>query len=402
VKLTYFVNHYPKVSHSFIRREIRALEGQGFTIQRIALHGWEDPLPDPVDEIERSLTAYVQQKGALYILTCVANRILRSPVRFAACLALVWRMRRKIPGRSFLHHLAYLAEACVVMIWARQFGAKHLHAHFGTNSAEIAMFVRELGGPPFSVTIHGPEEFQSPIALEEKVARSRFSVAISSFGRSQLMLRVPHREWAKIKLIRCGVDRTFYEVPDENPRRNTLSRRLLCVGRLSPEKGQLLLVDAVAALAERGINLQVCLAGDGPMREEIARAIERARLSSQISITGWISSAEVRDEMLRSDGLVLPSFAEGLPVVIMEAMFLRKPVLSTYVAGIPELVVNGVTGWLIPAGSVEDLTRALESFARSATEELEALGDAGFNRVMQLHCAENEAARLGLLFQQGS
>jgi colanic acid/amylovoran biosynthesis glycosyltransferase len=166
------------------------------------------------------------------------------------------------------------------------------------------------------------------------------------------------------------------------------------VGRLCEQKGQLLLVEAARALASRGVDFKLVLAGDGEMRGPIERLIARYGLQAQVRITGWISSAQVRDEILAARALVLPSFAEGLPVVIMEAMALRRPVLTTYVAGIPELVCQGDNGWLFPAGCVEALTEAMLDCLQQPVEVLQRMGEAACRRVLERHDIDTEAARL--------
>jgi len=229
------------------------------------------------------------------------------------------------------------------------------------------------------------------MGLDEKIRRSTFVVAISSFCRSQLYLRSQYRDWSKIKVVHCGLERAFYDIGDTG---GVSTPRFLCVGRLSEEKGQRLLIEAFARLAAKGVKFELVLAGDGPMRDELESLIARTGLGDSIRITGWISSTEVRDEILAARALVLPSFAEGLPVVIMEAMALRRPVLTTYIAGIPELVQSGENGWLFPASSVDDLTNAIEDCLAAPLEKLRRFGDAGHQRVVERHSIESEARKL--------
>jgi glycosyltransferase involved in cell wall biosynthesis len=395
LKITYFINHYPKVSHSFIRREILALERQGFAVQRIALHGWEGALPDEEDREERGRTHYVLRHGVSALLLPTLRVLLCSPARFVAAVRLALRMARQT-DRPLPYHLIYVAEACRILPWMSAFGARRIHAHFGTNSTEVAMLAHALGGPAYSFTVHGPDEFQAPMGLEEKIHRSAFVVAISSFGRSQLYLHSRHSDWPKIKVVHCGLDRAFYEtinVPMPS------AQRLVCVGRLCKAKGQLLLLEVAARLAVRGIAFELVLAGDGPMRGELEELAEKHGLGRHLRITGWISSNAVRDEILAARALVLPSFAEGLPVVIMESMALRRPVITTYVAGIPELVRHGENGWLIPAGSLDDLEIAMEDCLSRPVEELRRLGEAGYNRVIARHSIDTEATKLAALLR---
>jgi glycosyltransferase involved in cell wall biosynthesis len=306
----------------------------------------------------------------------------------AFCLAI--RISRQTDGR-LLHHLVCVAEASRILIWVAASGARHLHAHFGTNSAEIAMQLRVLGGPPFSFTVHGPDEFLAPLGLDEKIRRSAFVVAISSFGRSQLYLRTAAAQWPKIRVVHCGLERVFYS---ERASTAVADARLVCVGRLCEAKGQLLLLGAIAGLKQRGVRVDLVLAGDGPMRTQIEKMVRDFGLQDRVRITGWISGDRFREEILAARALILPSFAEGLPVVIMEALALRRPVISTYVAGIPELVKDGENGWLIPAGSIGALTTVIEDCLSRSAEEIDKMGDAGRRKVIERHSIDIEAAKL--------
>lgn len=397
-QIAYFINQYPKVSHSFIRREILALERQGFDIFRIALRGWDAEVVDAEDKLERERTQYVLQSGVLGLIAPVIQTLIRSPVKFLSSLKLAIRMGIRA-DRAWPYHLVYLAEACRMLSWVQAKDIRHIHAHFGTNSAEVVMLLKLLGGPGYSFTVHGPEEFDKPefIKLREKVSHAAFVVAISSFGRSQLFRWINYQDWNKVQVVHCGLEPSFHE---DAVQAVTSAPRLVCVGRLSEQKGQLLLVDAVSKLLAKGIDIELVLAGDGEMRPEIEALIRQHSLESKVIITGWISSKQVREEILASRAMVQPSFAEGLPVVIMEAMALRRPVLTTYVAGIPELVRPGENGWLFPAGDVDELVKVLEDFLCTPTEILEKMGQAAHQRVLERHSIDVEAAKLARLFAQ--
>jgi len=257
------------------------------------------------------------------------------------------------------------------------------------------MFVGALGGPPYSFTVHGPEEFLKPMGLEEKVQRSNFVATVSSFGRSQMYLLSRHADWYKINVVHCGLERAFYETA---PSHAESAPRFVCVGRLCEWKGQLLLIEAVMRLTQMQILVELVLVGDGPMRPDIETLIAKYALRDRVRITGWISSNEVRNEIIAARALVLPSFAEGLPVAIMEAMALRRPVLTTYIAGIPELVLHGENGWLFAAGSADELTDAMAECLRAPLAELQRMGDAGYHRIIQRHASDTEAEKLAALF----
>ena len=402
LQVAYLVNHYPKVSHSFIRREILALERLGHKVQRIAVRGWDDRLIDPADQAERGRTHYLLQKGIASLLPSLLGLAIERPARMVAAFRLsVARSRRS--DRTIFHHLAYLMEACAVVRLLASSQAAHLHAHFGTNPADVAMLVRVLGGPPYSFTVHGPEEFDKPqsLGLDEKSRHAAFVVAISSFGRSQLYRWLAQRDWGKVDVVHCGLEPAFHQpVPGSEAVQG--AARLVCVGRLCEQKGQLLLVSAAARLVAKGRSLELVLAGDGEMRAEIESLIARLGLAGSIRITGWISSDQVRVEILAARALVLPSFAEGLPVVLMEAMALRRPVISTYVAGIPELVIHGENGWLVAAGDLDGLAVAIEHCLDAAPDAIDRMGDAGRTRALERHDIDREAAKLAWLFARSS
>jgi colanic acid/amylovoran biosynthesis glycosyltransferase len=395
LRIAYFINEYPKVSHSFIRREILALERQGIEVQRIALHGWNGVLVDEEDQLERTRTHYILQQGVRPLLWATLRTLLGSPRNFFTTLGLAIRMSRG-SERTLPYHLVYLAEACLLLNWLKSFGATHVHAHFGTNSAEIVMLARALGGPPYSFTVHGQEEVLFG-GIGEKVRHAAFVVAISSYGRSQLYRRIRHTHWPKVKVIHCGLEKAFFDATPVPP---PATARLVCIARLLATKGQLLLVEAAYQMARKGIEFELVLVGDGEMRAEVEELITQYGLTSHVRITGWLSGNQVRDEILAARGLVLPSFVEGLPVVIMESMALRRPVLTTYVSGIPELVRPGENGWLVPAGSVEELRTAMEDFLTRPPNELQQMGDAAYLRVLARHSVDTEAAKLAGLFRK--
>ena len=392
MQISYLINQYPKVSHSFIRREILALERQGFNVQRIALRGWNEHIVDLEDLTEQKKTHYILQQGLLSLAFALLKTFFTKPKSFFTTLILALKMADK--SEKYLpYHLVYLAEACKLCLWLKTHQSQHLHAHFGTNSAEIAMLASKLSGIPYSFTVHGPEEFDRPqaLGLNTTISQAKFVVAISSFGRSQLYRWADFADWRKIKIVHCGLEPSFYNVPAK-PIVN--APRLVCVGRLCEQKGQMLLMEAAKKLHDAGIEFELILAGDGEMRTKIETLITKYALQNQIKITGWISSQQVREHILASQALVLPSFAEGLPVVIMEAMSLRRPVISTYIAGIPELVEHAENGWLCVAGDVDDLTRTMREALATPADRLQKMGDAAFERVTVRHNIDVEAAKL--------
>jgi len=397
MRIAYFINQYPKVSHSFIRREIIGLEAQGVEVLRYSVKREGIDAVDPADLTELDKTTYIAEQQKLFVLRAVFGLAITSPCRWLQ--SFVSAIRLGFNSHSgVIRHLIYFIEACVLLDSLNQNDVRHVHAHFGTNSTAVIMLVKILGNITYSFTVHGPEEFDKPEALSlgDKINHAAFVIAISSFGRSQLFRWCDHHQWDKIYIVHCALDADFLDaeptpVPDNN--------RLVCVGRLCEQKGQLLLLEAVRRVKAKGVSVELVLAGDGPMREEIEQFIKEHDLSDQVHITGWIPGAQVLAEIVASRALVLPSFAEGLPVVLMEACALRRPVVTTYIAGIPELIRHGESGWLVPAGSIELLCDALLALIHTPVDVLNRMGDAAFQAVSINHDIRIECAELKSLFK---
>jgi len=377
-----------------------ALEARGLRIGRYSLRSAPDNLVEPADKAEREKTRVVLSVGGLNLLLSVFASLFTRPGPTLRALRLAIRIGRK-SERGVLIHLIYLAEACVLLGWLARDNAAHLHAHFGTNSTTVAMLCRVLGGPPYSFTCHGPEEFDSPrqLALGEKVRRSAFTVAISEFGRSQLFRWTDLADWRKVHVVRCIVDSAFLSGDPASVDQKPEANRLVSIGRLSEQKGFGVLIEGAAILRGQGIPFTLTILGDGDLRPQLEAAIAQNDLRESVLLAGWADAAKVRSELRRSRALVMASFAEGLPVVLMESLALRRPVVATHIAGIPELVEPGVCGWLVPAGSAEALAEAMKAALTASDDQLASMGAAGAERVRRMHRAETEAAKLAALFE---
>jgi colanic acid/amylovoran biosynthesis glycosyltransferase len=399
MRIAYLINQYPQPSQSFIRREIRALETLGVSVDRFTVRRFSGQLVDPNDQAERQKTEVILNARAAGLLWATLATMLTRPAAFLAAMRLVLHIGHR-SERGKLLHLIYLAEACVLLRRLRQRpDVAHVHAHFGTNSTTVAMLCRALGGPGYSFTCHGPEEFDKPeaIGLGEKVARSEFAVSISDFGRSQLYRWCGREHWPKVHVVHCGLDASFL-TSETTPVPNV--PRLVCVGRLEEQKGQLLLLDAAAKVVhEFRRPLELVLVGDGSMRSDVERRNDELKLRENVRITGYVSNQRVREELLSGRGLVMASFAEGLPVVIMEALAQRRPVIATYVAAIPELVRPGETGWLVSPGSVDALATAMREMLDAPITQLDEFGRNGAKLVAERHNVVHEAEQLAELFR---
>lgn len=392
VRVAYLTTTYPSVSHTFIRRELTELERQLGDVSRFAIRHTPYEIVDPDDQREDDQTFRALSQPPTRWARALLLRGLAHPLSsfkgLRRALELGFRSQRGMP-----RHVVYFAEALLLLDEMKRRGVEHVHVHFGTNPAAVANIMRVMGGPPYSFTVHGPDELDAPIGLRlgKKMEDASFVVAITDFCAGQLRRWVGHEHWDKIKVVHCTVGDEFFE---ESRPIDPGSRQLICVGRLSAQKGQLLLVDAFADAIEEGVDATLVLAGDGDLRPQIEALAERRGIVDRLRITGWISGDRVRKEIIASRALVLPSFAEGLPMVIMEAFALGRPVLSTYIAGIPELVVDKHNGWLIPSGSKPSIVAALREVMRTSVTELEQMAARGREAVRRHHYTPTETAKL--------
>lgn len=397
IRLGYLTSLYGRASDTFIRSEVASLRSLGHEVHTFSIRR---PASSELvsDEIrrEQAETEAVLEVGVPRLVLAALRTAARSPRRMLEAGRLAFLIRG--PGlKGHLLPVIYLLEAAYLAGRLRARGVEHLHNHIGENSASVAMIASALAGIPYSLTIHGPGEFDRPmeLALDLKIRRAAFVAAVTEFGRSQLFRWSDPSDWPKIRIVHCGVETMFLDcepdLPPDEP-------RFICVGRLAEQKGQLVLVEAAGRLAAEGLDFGITLVGDGPMRRSIEDAIRRLGLEDRVRIAGWMDAGGVREAILQARVLVLPSFAEGLPVVIMEALALGRPVISTYIAGIPELVEPGACGWLVPAGSVDALAGAMREALSSPVEELARMGREGARRVAERHDARIEARKLSGLF----
>ncbi len=400
-RIGYLVNTYPRPSHSFIRREIAALERFGFSIHRFSMRSDEEALTDPADLAEHAKTERILDLGGRKLVMNLLRQSLRAPKATARGLRLAWK-RARAGESSFLRQFIYLAEGATVALRANALGLSHIHAHFGTNSTRVAAYARLLGGPRFSFTVHGPEEFDGPLALDlgEKIKSSQFCAAISSYGRSQLYRWTEPEYWQNVKVVHCGIELANWPEPGPMPQGDQL--RMVAIGRFAEQKGFGLLIKSFAAAHRRNPALHLSLVGDGPLRPQIEAMLRQEGMEQAVDLLGWQDENGVRNALAASHLLVVPSFAEGLPVVIMEAMASARPCIATYVAGVPELVRPGYEGWLVPAGDCDALSAAMLDAARTDRAQLEEMGQAARVRVMERHDIDQSARLLARHFLSSS
>ncbi|MEP7102798.1 MAG: glycosyltransferase family 4 protein [Burkholderiales bacterium] len=397
MNIAYLLNSYPMTSTTFIRREIEALEAAGVPVRRFASRHWEGRLVDPEDIAEQQRTHYLVTGNTPRVLLAFAKELLINPLgvarAFAASLTL-WRNARGGLGR----HAAYLVQAAYFRQQTAAAKIDHVHAHFATNASAIAMLAKRMGGPGYSFTVHGPDEFDNTerLSYDLKMRHARFIAAISNFGRVQLVRASGWAHWDKIEIVHCGLAMAEFS-PD--PRFDADNQIFVNVARFNAQKGLLLIPPALALLKAEFPKLKVVLIGDGEERPALEAAITKHGVAGMIELRGWQPNVAVREALRTSRALLLPSFAEGLPVVIMEAFALGRPVISTYIAGIPELL-DASCGWIVPAGSVEALAQAMREALLANPETLRAMGTEGRRRSVAQHDVAVSAAQLDALFRR--
>ena len=398
--IAYLTGEYPRATDTFIQREVAALRALGITVHTCSVRRTDSAHHVGAEQkAEAAATFYVIRaaRRPLTLLAAHAAALTRAPGRYLRALRLA--LTSGAPGlKGLAWQLFYFAEAGVLARHLRGLGVCHLHNHFGNSSCTVAMLTSALSGIPYSYTMHGPAIFFAPEhwRIDVKIARAAFVSCISHFSRSQGMIFAAPEHWAKMHIVHCGVDPAVYDRPAV-PASEGCGPRLLFVGRLAAVKGLPMLLDAAAALAAEHPGLRLTIVGDGPDRAWLEARAAELGIGAQVVFTGYRSQAEVADALTETDVFVLPSFAEGVPVVLMEAMAARVPVVATRVAGVAELVEDGVSGHLVPPGDAETLTGALRRIM--GDEALRrAMGAAGRARVLEAFDARREASRLAGLF----
>ncbi|MGF1644423.1 MAG: glycosyltransferase family 4 protein [Thiotrichales bacterium] len=398
--LAYIVSQYPCLSMIFIIREVLQLRRLGFRIDVASINA-----PDrsgkglTADEAnEASLTYFIKPDGAKSGARAHLATLRGNPAGYLRG----WRMVFRLGGfdlRKWFYNLMYFTEALMVGGWMRRKQQTHLHAHLGSQAATVAMFVKEIFGHGFSVTVHGPDEFYNAPGqyLTEKVIAADFMLCISNFARSQLMKLSPYEHWHKLEVARLGVDPQIFTPKSFEP--NPEVFEIICVGRLTPAKGQHILVEALRELIAEGRKVRLRLVGDGVDRASLEQQVKSLALRDHVIFEGAVNQDRIRELYAKADAFSIPSFAEGIPVVLMEAMSMEIPCVTTRITGIPELIRDGIDGLLVaPSDSVE-LAQAIARLIDD-TALRERLAKAGRQRILERYDLANNVDRLATVFRR--
>jgi colanic acid/amylovoran biosynthesis glycosyltransferase len=357
IRIAYLLQRFPGHTDTFIRREIKALQQAGTHVDVISV--WT-PKQNETSQVLmdewRGSTSFLIPVNPVMALAVIAKMFLASPVRFLKSARLAWKTAK--PGvKGFLMQCAYFAEAILAADVAKRAQITHLHNHIGDQSGTATMLAAELLGIGYSITFHGwPVFFDAQNAqVGEKVRRAKFTRSISHFCRSQLMLFSKMKDPKPFRIAHCGIeiDRYIWRKPRPDV------KQLLCVARLSYEKGLSFLIEAVQLMKQRGSNIRLVLAGDGPDRAALEALVKELGIEDRVTFLGFQNDTQVREALTASDVFVLPSYVEGVPVSAMEAMAVGVPVVATNVGGTSELISDGHSGLLIRPSDAESICDAV-------------------------------------------
>ncbi|MEO1376342.1 MAG: glycosyltransferase [Cyanobacteria bacterium J06635_10] len=391
MRIAYLTGEYPRATDTFIQREVAALRQQGAEVHTFSVRTTgEEHMVGKEQKQERNQTFYILPPQPIKLLRVHLSLLLSSPKRYLAGLKLAYTTR--LHGlRGNLYQLFYFLEAGILAQEIKRRRIPHLHNHFGDSSCSVAMLAAELGGFSYSLTLHGPYIFFQPYhwRLDEKINRALFVSCISNYCRSQGMIFAPVEKWNKMHIVHCGIDPALSNIVSHQGKGN----RLLYVGRLAAVKGLPILFHSLISLKQQHRDVMLTVVGDGGDRTYLEQMAADLGLSSNVNFVGYKSQAEVREYFAETDVFVLSSFAEGVPVVLMEAMAAGVPVVAPQIAGVSELVENGVSGYIVPAGDTVSLTQSIEKLLNDC-ELRTKFGIAGRNKVEKEFNINTEAQKL--------
>lgn len=379
----YLVSRYPAVSHTFILREILYMRSRGCRVETLSINP-PDKLPswhhesDEAKEINQ--TTVIKSMPLIDLLKAFCRVLWQSPWRSLKTLAFSLQQTNGSP-KKLAWHIFYWLEALVTVDWMRQKDLSHLHVHFANPAAFVALLASDLNETSYSLTIHGPDELENSEEnlFKLKVERAQKIFCISFYARSQVWRYLDPKQWNKVSVTPLGIDTQRY-IPCSIDKSSSLFR-LLCVGRLSVVKGQLLLLQVTEKLRKQGLEIEVDLVGDGSERSTLEKWIQQKAAQSWVFLRGALSQEETFQAYRNADLFVLPSFAEGVPIVLMEAMAMEIPCISSRINGIPELIRDGTDGILTAPSNQEELSQAIVKLLQDS-QRRKKLGLAGRKRIM--------------------
>lgn len=394
VQLAYLLSGYPAFSLTFVLNEIQCLRQLGFSVVTASINPCDQP-PSEMNDVERTEEAntfYIKRAGIFAAFQALVSALVLHPIGFLQGLWFTTRL-----GGSLMRFFFFI-EALMVGAWMRRNGQSHLHAHLGGSVSSVAMIAARTFPVTLSLTIHGPDEFfdVSKYYLRQKIETASFICCISSFGCSQLKMLCPSSMWDKLLVSRLGVDPAKFSPGRRYVASDTVE--IVCVGRLVSAKGHHVLLSAFEHLVREGRNVRLRLIGKGSERSSLEEAAARYGVHDKVIFEGAVNADRVRTVLEGAAIFALPSFAEGIPIALMEAMAMEIACVSTYIAGIPELIRNEIDGLLVAPSDEIELATALARLIDDPGLR-RRLGEAGRRRIQEQYDLQESVERLGDIFK---
>jgi colanic acid/amylovoran biosynthesis glycosyltransferase len=405
VRVAYLIGRYPATSHAFIAREIAALRERGVDIHTFSIWATRDrDLPSLQDRQEAQRTRSLLPLNLRRTIRAHWRALSLAPGAYAKGVARAVRLGRPgMRGRSL--GATWFLEAIVLWQELRRRGIRHLHVHLNGTAPSVALvltsFANAVEGSShrwsWSMTVHGSSEFYDVYGerLADKVQGADAVICVGDFARSQLMAHVDEQHWSKLHVVHCGIDLDAFAADHTSARS---SFRLLIVARLTRAKGHAVLLESLAELGRRGVEVELTIVGDGPKRGSLEGLARELGVGSRTSFTGAVGRERMHGYYREADAFCLPSFAEGVPVVLMEAMAAELPVVATDVMGVRELVDDGVNGILVRPGRADLLADAIARLARDF-DLRRRLGRAGRQTVQREFDIRTVAEQIERIFE---
>jgi colanic acid/amylovoran biosynthesis glycosyltransferase len=396
--IAYLVSQYPMLSMIFIIREVVQLRELGFRIDVASINRADRSREGltATEAAEADRTYVLKQQGLAGAAKAHLQTLFAHTGGYMRGLSLILRLGG-LDLKRLLYNVVYFTEALLVGLWMRRRDLHHLHVHLGSQAATVGLYVKRIFGCGFSITVHGPDEFYDAGGqyLAEKVEAADFICCISFFARSQLMKLSPYAHWSKFEVSRLGVDPGVFIAPASRAANDVFE--VLCVGRLTPAKGQHLLIDAAERLTEQGRRVRMRIVGHGQDAASLREQASRLTDPGSVIFEGAVNQDHIRTLYAQADAFCIPSFAEGIPVVLMEAMAMGIPCVTTQITGIPELIHDGVSGLLVAPSDLDGLVQALALLMDDAGLR-ERLSVEGRNQVTRHYDLAENVKKLANIF----
>ncbi len=399
-RLAYLISQYPAISHTFILREIRMLRNFGFDISVASINSPDrnaEQLTDAECE-ESNNTYYIKPAGVKGAIKAHFYTLFTQPLNYLSGLFFALRLGQ-FDLKKILYSLFYFVEAIMIGQWMRRHKLAHLHVHFGMAAATVGLITKRIFPITFSFTMHGPRDFYDVYGcyLTQKVIDADFICCITHFASSQLMMLSPPSCWDKLEVSPLGVNPNVF-TPHQF-RQQPEPFEILCVGRLVPDKGQFILLEAVARLIAKGYKLRLSLVGDGPDKLALETKVKQQGLTEQVIFVGAVNQEQILKFYANTDIFVLASFAEGLPVVLMEAMIMEIPCVTTNITGVPELIEHRINGLLVTPSNINSLATAIAELM-DKPEFRQRLGIAAAQQVKKHYELQQNTKKLADIFHK--